>query len=92
MNSKAIFLFCLFLFCLFIVMAVSITVQSGDLDGTVSKSKIVREANAISGQSAARVRKVLDKRTGAIYELGHRWQQHTEAHNKQVFEILPTPS
>ena len=65
------------------------TVVSG---GTVSKAKIIQEAHERSGQSVVRVRKVLNKRTGSIYQLGHRWQQHTEAHNKQVFEILPTPS
>jgi len=65
------------------------TVVSG---GTVSKAKIVQEAHERSGQSVVRVRKVLNKRTGSIYQLGHRWQLHTEAHNKQVFEILPTPS
>jgi len=58
--------------------------------GTVNKAKIVQEANALSGQSTARVRKVLNKRTGAIFELGHRWNIRKEAHNRHVYEILPT--
>ena len=61
-------------------------------DGTVTKAKIIKEAHEISGESTARVKKVLEKRTGAIYRFGHRWSQHNEAHNRHVFAVLPTPS
>jgi len=58
--------------------------------GTVSKSKIVQKAHELSGKSSANVRKVLDKRTGEIFELGHRWRTRKQAHNRHVYEILPT--
>ena len=61
------------------------------LGGTVSKSKIIQEAHERSGQSVVRVRKVLDKRTGDLYQLGHRWNLRKAAHNRHVYEILPTP-
>jgi len=31
------------------------------------------------------VTKVLEERTGNVYELGHRWTQHKEAHNIYIF-------
>ena len=60
--------------------------------GIVSKTKIIKAAHESSGQSVARVRHVLNKRTGDIYRLGHRWRQKTESHNRHLFEILPAHS
>ena len=59
-------------------------------EGMISKSKIVQGAHELCGKSTAAVRKVLDKRTGPIFELGHRWDKRKEAHNRHVYEILPT--
>ena len=61
-------------------------------DGTVTKAKIIKQAHELSSESTARAKKVLEKRTVSIYQLGHRWQQHMGAHNRHVFEILPAHS
>ena len=72
--------------------AISRTILALIKDGTVTKAKIIKEAHEIRGESTARVKKVLDKRTGPSYQLGHRWRQKTESHNRHVFAVLPTPS
>ena len=59
--------------------------------GTITKDKIIKEAKEYSGESTARVREVLEQRTGDMHLLGHRWSQRKEAHNRHVFEVLPTP-
>ena len=61
-------------------------------DGTVTKDKIIKGVYELSGESVRRVKKVLEQRTGNVYELGHRWTQHKEAHNRHVYAVLPTPS
>ena len=61
-------------------------------DGTFTKAKIIKDAHEISGESTARVKKVLERCTGASYQFGHRWRQKTESHNRHVFEILPAHS
>ena len=43
-----------------------------------------------SASSARRPKKVLEQLTGNVYEPGHRWIQHKEAHNRHVYAILPT--
>lgn len=48
MNSlKAIFLICLFLIGLFMFMAVSITVQSGELDGKANYRPTKVQSNSV---------------------------------------------
>jgi hypothetical protein len=60
-------------------------------EGTVTKDKIVKGAHQQSGESIARVRKVLEQRTGNMHQLGHRWTVNKGAHNKHVYAVLPTP-
>ena len=54
-------------------------------DGTVTKDKIIKGVYELSDESVSRVKKVLEQRTGNVYELGHRWTQHKEAHNIYIF-------
>ena len=61
-------------------------------DGTVTKDNIIKGVYEISTESVRRVKKVLEQRTGNVYNLGHRWTQHKEAHNRHVYAVLPTPS
>ena len=61
-------------------------------DGTFTKDNIIKGVYELSGESVRRVKKVLEQRTGNVYELGHRWTQHKEAHNRHVYAVLPTPS
>ena len=60
-------------------------------NGTVTKDQIIKSVHYQTGESIARIRKVLGKRTGDNYSLGHKWSQHKEAHNRHVYAILPTP-
>ena len=68
------------------------SVQGLIIDGTVTKDKIVKFAHEQCGESTARIKKVLTKRTGEKYERGHRWTLRKEAHNRHVYSVLPTPS
>ena len=60
-------------------------------EGTVTKDKIVKGAHLQSGESVARVRKVLEQRTGDMHQLGHRWSKRVGEHNRHVYAVLPTP-
>ena len=61
-------------------------------ESIVTKDKIIKGVFEISGESVRRVKKVLEQRTGNVYELGHRWTRRKEAHNRHVYSVLPTPS
>ena len=68
-----------------------VTIRDLIKNGTVTKDKIIKGVHNQTGESTVRIRKVLGKRTGDNYSLGHKWSQHKEAHNRHVFAILPTP-
>ena len=69
-----------------------ITIQELIENGTVTKDKIIKGVHYQTGESTTRIRKVIAKWTGGNYNLGHRWTQHKEAHNRHVYAVLPTPS
>ena len=62
------------------------------VSGTVLKTEIVKYVNGQSGLSQRIIKDVLDRRTGTIYELGHRWRSTREEHNRHRYELLPAPS
>ena len=68
-----------------------ITIQELIKNGTSTKDKIVKNSHSQTGESTARIKKVLARRTGDDYDLGHRWVKKIEAHNRHVYSVLPTP-
>ena len=68
-----------------------ITIQQLIKNGTSTKDKIVKNSHSQTGESTARIKKVLTRRTGDNYDLGHRWVKKIEAHNRHVYSVLPTP-
>ena len=53
------------------------------------RTEIIQQVVAFTGETNARVRKVLKSRTGADHARGHRWQCRTGPHNSQIFSTLP---
>ena len=60
--------------------------------GINTKSAIVKKVRESTGDSNDRVRKLMAKRTGTFYELGHRWTVIKGANNAQFYQVLPPPS
>jgi len=58
--------------------------------GINTKDKLVKAVQAQTGESARKIRQVLDDRTGDMYMFGHRWEVSKEKHNKHVYSVLPT--
>ena len=57
-----------------------------------TKSAIVKKVRESTGDSNDKVRKLMAKRTGTFYELGHRWTVIKGANNAQFYQVLPPPS
>ena len=68
-----------------IIEAVITTITSS----VTTKTEIVKRVAESTGETNARVRKVLKARTGHDYARGHRWQSRTGEHNAQTYTILP---
>jgi hypothetical protein len=68
-----------------IIEAVITTITSS----VTTKTEIVKRVAESTGETNARVRKVLKARTGNDYARGHRWQSRTGEHNAQTYTILP---
>ena len=68
-----------------IIEAVITTITSS----VTTKTEIVKRVVESTGETNARVRKVLKARTGHDYARGHRWQSRTGEHNAQTYTILP---
>ena len=68
-----------------IIEAVITTITSS----VTTKTEIVKRVVESTGETNARVRKVLKARTGQDYARGHRWQSRTGEHNAQTYTILP---
>jgi hypothetical protein len=62
------------------------------VSGTVLKTEIVNYVKGQSGMPLRTIKDVLDRRTGTIYELGHRWRSTREEHNRHRYELLSAPS
>ena len=60
--------------------------------GINTKSAIVKKVRESTGDSNDKVRKLMAKRTGTFYELGHRWTVIKGANNAQFYQVLPPPS
>jgi hypothetical protein len=60
--------------------------------GINTKSAIVTRVHGSTGHSVEKVRKFMLKRTGASYELGHRWAVIKGANNAHIYQKLPPPS
>lgn len=61
--------------------------------GHALKSEIVKYANQQTGIPQRAIKDVLDRRDGALYDLGHRWQSTRGEHNRHRYSLLaPTPS
>ena len=58
--------------------------------GTTTKAKIISDVKDGTAESHARIRRVLEKRTGDDYALGDRWISRPGNHNAQVYAVLPT--
>ena len=56
--------------------------------GITSKAAIIKFVNQETGITQRKISKVLDDRTGNIYQLGHRWSVETGAHNKNKYSLL----
>lgn len=53
-----------------------------------SKSAIIRFASEKTGMANAKVREILQDRTGSNFSLGHRWSVEVGAHNKSKYALL----
>ena len=69
-----------------IISAIQDRIQAG----TITKAKIISDVKECTAESHARIRKVLEKRTGGDYALGDRWVSRPGDHNAQVYSALPT--
>jgi archaellum biogenesis ATPase FlaH len=56
--------------------------------GVNSKDQLIKEVRKQTEESANRIRKLIDKRTGEVFDLGHRWREVKGAHNKSIFSVL----
>ena len=56
--------------------------------GITSKAAIIKFVNQETGITQRKISKVLDDRTGNIYQLGHRWSVETGLHNKNKYSLL----
>ena len=70
-----------------IIVAVCLTISAG----ITTKDKLVRSVVGSTAESNARVKKVLERRTGKNYAQGDRWQCRPGDHNAQVYSVLPPP-
>lgn len=59
--------------------------------GVTAKSSIVSAVNKTTAVSQAKVRAILEERTGCIYALGHRWEAEIADHNKHEYRVLTDP-
>ena len=55
------------------------------------KSDLVKFVNTTEGFAQRMIKDVLDRRDGATYELGHRWQSTREEHNRHRYASLSPP-
>ena len=56
--------------------------------GVNSKDQLIKNARKQTDESTDRIRKLIDKRTGEVFDLGHRWREVKGAHNKSIFSVL----
>lgn len=67
------------------------TIRRAIKNGKEKKTEIINAAHDNSNESKMKVRKVLESRTGLIYELGHRWKCEKGENNRHVYDLLPVP-
>ena len=57
--------------------------------GIDKKDALITRVRKDTGRSAAKVRVVIERRTGGDYAQGHRWTVTQGDNNAQIFEVLP---
>ena len=70
-----------------IIIAASQAIKAG----INTKDALIKEIKKGTGDSTARVRKVIETRAGDDYAQGHRWEVKAGEHNSKIFSVLPTP-
>jgi len=60
-------------------------------EGVRSKDMLVKEVKKRTAETTARVKSVIENRTGRDYALGQRWSVTQGENNAQIFSALPTP-
>jgi len=59
-------------------------------EGVRSKDILVKEVKKRTAETTARVKSVIENRTGRDYALGQRWSVMQGENNAQIFSVLPT--
>ena len=59
-------------------------------EGVRSKDMLVKEVKKRTAETTARVKSVIENRTGRDYALGQRWSVTQGENNAQIFSALPT--
>jgi hypothetical protein len=55
------------------------------------KDALITRVREVTCDTAARVRKLIEARTGSSYEIGHRWTTVKGANNALIYQKLPPP-
>ncbi len=67
------------------------SIRSQIINGTISKSEIIKSVAAETAEGPTKVRKVLDYWTGPDSSQGHQWTYAQGAHNKYEYALLTHP-